>query len=170
MIAEIKSWFEFLVYLVAGNPALKDALQLYVCGCLLGVYWTQGLKRAQRKRQWGGRGYLTSFELRMLSGGISAAVISVMGFAFYPDMPMRELVAHALLGGMASPMLVWAAFKVLGALAVKFPAVAEYLERLKTGDRRRTENPQPPPGVPERRSAPDPGDETGEFWNNDIRR
>lgn len=163
MVDLLRAWFDFTAYVFSDTPVLKDAIRLYPFGCALGIYWTQAVKRAQRRNRWRGREHLTSFELRMLSGAISAAVIALMAFAFFEDMPPRQIGAHALLGGAAAPMLMWAVIEALRLAGTRWDWARLYVEGLRTGDRRKCECPQPPPGVPERR-APDPNDETGEFW------
>lgn len=167
MVDLLRQWWDFALYVIGDTPALKDAIRLYPFGCALGIYWTQGVKRAQRRNRWRGREHLSSFELRMLSGGISACVIALMAWAFIELRP-KEIVAHAALGGAAAPMLMWAVIEVLKAAGTRWDWARLYVEGLRTGDRRKCECPQPPPGVPERR-APDPNDDTGEFWGGDLR-
>lgn len=169
MVDILRQWWDFLLYVIGDSGGLKDALRMYPFSCVLAIYWTQGIKRAQRRKRWRGREHLTGLELRAVSGGLSAALILLMGFAFFDHLPPRQLVAHAILGGAAAPMLVWAGFAALGIAALWSDRVAIYLERLKTGDRRRATDPQPPEGMPERRGCPE-GDDTGEFWSNDVRR
>jgi hypothetical protein len=169
VIELLKSWWEFGLYLIGDTPALKDAIQLYPLGCALGIYWTQGIKRAQRKARWGDREYLTSFELRGLSGALSGAVIAIMAFAFFVGMPLRQVIAHAMLGGASAPLIMWVVIEVLALAGTRWEWARAYAERIKTGDRRRRDQSQPPPGIEERRAARD-GDETGEFWSNDYRR
>jgi len=156
----VAAWWAFLMAELDKMPSLRDALACYPVGCAVGIYWTQGLKRAQRRRKWGNRAYLTAFELRGISSVISGLVISLMGIAFY-DWPQPQVLVHAILGGSLAPCIMWMILGLLSALAHRFPSVAAFRDAVKTGDRRRNPDGPVPPGG-ERR---DP-DQTGEFWSN----
>jgi len=166
VIQYLRECWDFALYVIGDTPALKDALQLYLGPCALGIYWTQGLKRAQRRNKWRGKEHLSSIELRLLSGGISGGFIFLMAWAFYA-LPMKQIVAHAVIGGAATPFIMWAVIQTLMVAGTRWDWARDFCDRLKTGDRRRREG-VPPPGVPERRMAHDPNDETGEFWNNGL--
>jgi hypothetical protein len=153
------AWFAFVLDAMAKTPILAVAVVCYPIGCAVGIYWTQGLKRAQRRRKWGSRDYLTGFELRGISSCISAVVITLMAKAFY-GLPNDQTLVHAILGGSLAPALMWAFLGVLGAMATKFPGVAAFRDAVKTGDRRTRQEPPPPGG--DRRSP----DDTGDFWAN----
>jgi len=156
----IVAWWTFITAELAKAPSLQHALAAYPVGCAIGIYWTQGLKRAQRRRKWGNRAFLTGFELRGISSVISGLVISLMGIAFY-DWPRDQVLVHAILGGSLAPFIMWMILGVLGALAHYFPAVAAFRDAVKTGDRRRNPNGAVPPEGDRR----DP-EQTGEFWSN----
>lgn len=160
-VADLKAWWDFALYVLGDTPALKDALQLYPVGCAIAIHWTQGIKRQQRRKKWRNRENLTSLELRSLSGCLSAIIVSVMAVSFY-DLPHRQILAHALLGGAAAPMIMCAVIETLQLVGQWSPRVAAYCQRVKSGDRRKSEDPQPPAGLEERRS----NDDTGEFWTN----
>lgn len=168
MIQFLRECWDFALYVIGDTPALKDALQLYLGPCALGIYWTQGLKRAQRRNRWRGKEHLSSIELRLLSGGISGSFIMLMAWAFF-ELPAKQIVAHAVIGGAAAPFLMWAVIQSLMLAGSRWEWARVYCERLKTGDRRKSDEGRPPPGVEDRRVSNDPGDETGEFWGGDYR-
>ena len=163
MISDLKSWWEFGLFLIGDAASLKDAIRLYPVGCAFGIYWTQGIKRAQKQKKWRNRENLTRLELRALSGCIAGVIITLMAVAFFPEMPKRQILAHTILGGAAAPMIMWAVIESLQLAGRWFPWAADYCQRVKTGDRRRSDEGRPPPGVEDRRLQ----DETGEFWTND---
>ena len=164
MVDIVRGWFDFFLYVCAETPALAQALQMYPVGMALGIYWTQGIKRSQRKKRWRGRENLTSLELRCLSGCISGLVISLIAVAFH-SLPNRQVLAHALLGGAAAPLAMMLVIETLSLIGRRVPWVADYVAGIKRPDLRREPEPAPPPGVPERR-AERRHDESGAFWAN----
>lgn len=164
MIAWLSEWLDFIVRVYGMlAPEFSVAVVTYPIGCAVGIYWTQGLKRSQRRRRLSGREYLTSFELRGISSCISGVVICLLSQVFF-EIPMDQVLVHTILGGSLAPLLVWVFLGILGAMATYFPAVASFRDSVKSGDRRKNSD-GPIPETGDRRS----GDDTGEFWANDSK-
>lgn len=164
MLELVRGWFDFMIYVCRETPALAQALQMYPPAMALGIYWTQGVKRAQRKKKWRRRSNLKSLELRALSGCLSGLVVALIAVAFH-DLPNKQVLAHTILGGAAAPLLMMLVIETLQALATRFAWADAYLERIKVRDRRDPESPPPADGEPERRGH----DESGHFWSNETR-
>lgn len=148
------------------TPEFRAAMVTYPLGMLIGIYWTQGLKRSQYKRYLAARKSaiawkipfspprkFTSFELQSISALAAAGIISIMTKAFF-HAPNDQIMAHAVIGGALAPAGLWLAIKVC---EWKCPEMAA---RLKKGDRRKAVAPI----ATDDRREPDPSD-TGQFWD-----
>ena len=150
--------------IIGAAPIFGAAMITYPIGMLIGIYWTQGLKRSQHKKYVAAKAFsiehktpfnpphkFTTFELQTFSAMLAGHIIGIMTKAFF-DAPIDQILAHAVIGGCLAPAAFFLAIKVC---EVRNPELAA---RLKCGDRRKTDDAV----TTERREDQD---DTGQFWN-----
>ena len=148
MIELIVRAYELLLRINREAPIAGVVVLAYPAGVFIGYWWTQALRRAQRRRAArtpGGHDRLGGFELAGFAALVSGCLIGLAARVFFAA-PLDHVLAHMVFGGAVCPAAVNVWFRFL---EWKLPTCAE---RVKRGERLRDAREKANPDI------------TGEFY------